>query len=107
MILPEESNEKADKVEKPEDAAAVITQYEDIIWTKKFISIEYHQEKVFKRFEDKEKLIKLVNEFKIHKSTITYLRYFSKFIWENLRPATMLKRDSIQGAFLWVLRIFK
>ena len=31
MILPEESNEKADKVEKPEDAAAVIAQYEDII----------------------------------------------------------------------------
>ena len=35
MILPEELNEKADKVEKLEDAAAVIIQYEDIIRTQK------------------------------------------------------------------------
>ena len=65
----QELNEKADKVEKPEDAAAVIKQYEDILRTKKnIISIAYHQGKVFKRFKDKEKFIKLVNEFKIHKS---------------------------------------
>ena len=70
----EELNEKTDKREKPKDAAAVIKQYEDIIRTKKknIISILYHQEKVFKRFKDKEKFIKLVNEFKIHKSTITF-----------------------------------
>ena len=35
MVLPEELNEKADKVEKPEDVTAVITKYEYIIRTKK------------------------------------------------------------------------
>ena len=66
IIETKELNEKADKVEKAEDAAAVIKQYEDIIRTKKknIISIAYHQGKVFKRFKDKEKFIKLVNEFK-------------------------------------------
>ena len=48
----EELNEKADKVEKPEDAAAIIKQNDDIIL------------KIFKRFKDKEKIIKLVNDFK-------------------------------------------
>ena len=48
----EELNEKADKVEKPEDAAATIKQNEDVIL------------KIFKRFKDKEKIIKLVNDFK-------------------------------------------
>ena len=36
------------------------------------ISIAYHQVKVFKRFKDKEKFIKLVNEFKVHKNTIIF-----------------------------------
>ena len=60
---------KEDKEEKPKDVAAVIKQYEDIIHTKKknIISIAYHQGKVFK---DKEKFIKLVHEFRVHKSTI-------------------------------------
>ena len=37
IIETEELNEKADKVEKSEDAAAQIKQYEDIICTKKKI----------------------------------------------------------------------
>ena len=65
IIETKELNEKADKVEKPEDAAAVIKQYEDIIRTrKKNISIAYHQGKVFKRFKDEEKFVKLVNELR-------------------------------------------
>ena len=74
IIETQELNEKADRLEIPEDAAAVIKQYEDIIRTKKknIISIAYHQGKVFKRFKDKEKFIKLVNEFKVHKSTIIF-----------------------------------
>ena len=70
----QELNKKAEEVQKLEDAAAVIKQYEEIIWTKKksIISIAYHQQKVFKRFKDKEKFIKLVHEFKIHKSTIIF-----------------------------------
>ena len=57
----EELNKMAEEVEKPKNAAAVIKQYEDIIWTKKkgIISIAYHQGKVFKRFKDKEWFIRL------------------------------------------------
>ena len=48
-------------------------KYEEIIHThKKNIFIAYHQGKVFKRFKDKEKFIKLVNEFKVHKSTVIF-----------------------------------
>ena len=36
------------------------------------LSIAYHQVKVFKGFKDKEKFMKLVNEFKVHKSTIIF-----------------------------------
>ena len=70
----QELNKKAEEVQKPEDAAAVIKQYEEIIRKKKkgIISIAYHQGKVFKRFKDKEKFIKLVNELKVHKSTIIF-----------------------------------
>ena len=61
----EELNKMAEEVEKPEVAATVIKQYEDIIWTKKkgIISIAYHQGKVFKRFKDKERFIRLNQVF--------------------------------------------
>ena len=74
IIETEELNKMAEEVEKPEDAAAVIKQYEDIITTKNknIISIRYHQGKVFKRFKDKEKFTRLINEFKVHKSTIIF-----------------------------------
>ena len=64
-------NEKAKKVEKPEDGADVIKQYEEVIRVKKkdIISIAHHQGKMFKRFRKKEKFIKLVSELKVHKST--------------------------------------
>ena len=67
-------NKKAEEVRKPEETAAVIKQYEVIIWTKKkgIISIAYHQGKVFKKFKDKEKFIKLINQFKVHKTTIIF-----------------------------------
>ena len=56
------------------DGAAIIKQYEEIICTKnkKIISITYHQGKVFKKFKDKEKFIKLVNELKVQKTTIIF-----------------------------------
>ena len=77
----------AEEVERPEDAAAVIKQYEDIIWTKKkgIISIAYHQGKFFKRFKDKERFIKLVNEFKVHKSTIIFKINIFKLIEKYLK----------------------
>ena len=81
IIQTEELNEKADKVEKPEDAAAIIKQYEGIIRTKKKnISIAYHQAKVFKRFKANEKFIKLVNEFIVQKSTIIFKTNIFKLI---------------------------
>ena len=57
IIETEELNQKDEKVEKPENAAPVIKQYEDIIRTKKnsIISIAYDQGKMFKRFKEKKK----------------------------------------------------
>ena len=74
IIETDELNKKVEEVQKPEDAAAVIKQYEEIIRTKKkgTTTIAYQQGKVFKRFKDKEKFIKLVNEFKVHRSTIAF-----------------------------------
>ena len=50
MVKTEELNKIAGEVEKPEDAAAVIKQYEDILKTKmkNIISIACHQGKVSK-----------------------------------------------------------
>ena len=78
-------NERSDKAEKPEDAADIVKQYEDIIRTKdkNIISIEHHQGKVFKRFKDTEKFIKLVNEFKVHKSTLIFKINIFKLIGKH------------------------
>ena len=94
----EELHEKADKAEKPEDAVALIKQYEDIIRTKKknIISIPYHQGKVFKRFKDKEKFIKLVNEFKVHKGTII----FKINIFTLIEKLPRLMKSSVTLGFL-------
>ena len=44
------------------------------------ISIACHQGKVFKRFKDKRKFIKLINEFKEHKSAIIFMINIVKLI---------------------------
>ena len=64
-IETEELNEKTRKVEKPEDAADVIKEYEEILHTKRkgIISVAYHQGKMFSRFWEKEKFMTLVNRF--------------------------------------------
>ena len=56
-IETEELNEKAEKVDKTEDAA-VIKEYEEILRTKRknIISVAYHQGKVFSRFAKKKSL---------------------------------------------------
>ena len=60
----QELNEKADKVEKSEDATNIIKDYKEIIRAKKknIACIAYHQGRVFRRFKEKEKFIKLVND---------------------------------------------
>ena len=98
IIETEELNEKADKVEKPDDATAIIRQYEDIIYTKKknIIFIAYHQGESFKRLKDNEKFIKLVNEFKAHKSTIIFEINIEKLIDKH----AILMKSSVTLGFL-------
>ena len=68
----EELNKKAEEIQESEEVAKVIKQHDDIIKTKKnrIISIAYYQRKVFKRFNEKEKFVKLVNQLGIHKNSI-------------------------------------
>ena len=70
----EDLNKEAEEIRKPEKAAEVIKRYEDIIKMKKkgIISAAYHQGKIFKRFKEKEKFVKLVSELGIHKITIIF-----------------------------------
>ena len=65
----EQLNGKAEKVDKPEDATNIIKEYEEILRTKRIIIIiaAYHQGKVFSQFREKEKFVRLVANFKIHK----------------------------------------
>ena len=70
----EDLNKEAEEIREPEKAAELIKRYEDIIKMKKkgMISIVYHQGKTLKRFKEKEKLVKLVSELGIHKTTIIF-----------------------------------
>ena len=51
----EELNDRAEKVEKPEDAAEIIREYEEIIRAKRkgIIMVAYYKRKFFKRFKEK------------------------------------------------------
>ena len=70
----EDLNELAEKVEKPEDAADIIEQQEQILRIKRngIISAAYYQGKISKRFKEKEKFIQMVSQLKIHKSTLIF-----------------------------------
>ena len=98
IVETEELNKKADKAEKPEDVAAIIKQYEDIICTKNknIMSIAYHQGKVFKRFKDKENFTKLVNKFKVHESTMI----FKINIFNLIDKHPKLMKSSVTVGFL-------
>ena len=74
VVETDELNKQAEEFQKPEDAADLIKQYENIIRMKKkgIINIAFHQGKVFKTFKDKEKFISLVNKLGIHKTTIIF-----------------------------------
>ena len=70
----DELKKKADEVEKPEKAAEVTKECENIIKTNKkgIVRVAYYQGKVFKKFKDKENFSTLVNQWKIHKTTIVF-----------------------------------
>ena len=67
-------NELAEKVERPEDAANIIKQYEEILRTKRIdiIFVAYYQGKLFELFKEKEKFIQMVSQWKIDKSAIIF-----------------------------------
>ena len=67
-------NKEAEEIQDLEKAAEIIKRYEDIIETKKkgIINVAFYQGQIFKRFKEKEKFAKLVNELGIHKTTIVY-----------------------------------
>ena len=70
----EDSNKEAKEICEPEKASEVIKRYKDIIKMKKkgTTSIAYYQGKVFKRFKEKEKFVKLLSELGILKNTIIF-----------------------------------
>ena len=67
-------NKEVEETKDPEKVAKIIKQYEDIIKTKKkgTINVTFYQGQIFKRFKEKEKFAKLVNESRIHKTTIIF-----------------------------------
>ena len=70
----DELKKKAEEVEEPEKAAEVIKECKNIIKTNKkgIVRVAYYQGKVFKKFKDTEKFSTLVNQWKIHKTTIVF-----------------------------------
>ena len=90
MVETEGLNEQAGIVDKPEDAADLIKKYEEVLKTKRkgIISVAYHQRKVFSRFPEKVKLVRLVADFGVHKGTIILYKY------------PKLKRSSVTLSFM-------
>ena len=67
-------NKETEEIQDSEKAAEIIKRFEDVIRTKKkgIINVVFHQGQILKRFKEKEKFAKLVNELGIHKTTIIF-----------------------------------
>ena len=91
-------NELVKKVQKPEEAANIIKQYEEILRTKRksIVAVAYYQGKIFKRFKEKEKFIQMVSKLKIHKSTII----FKINIFKLIEKYAGLMKSSVTLTFL-------
>ena len=85
-IETEELNERAEKVDKPKNAANIINEYEEILrmQSKGIITVPYHQGKVFIWFCEKKTFMTLVSRFKIHKNTTVLKTNVFKLI--NIHP---------------------
>ena len=94
----DEINKQVDKVEKPEDAAGIIKEYEEILCVKRkgIIAVAFYQGKIFKRFKEKEKFIEMVGKLKIHKSTIV----FKIKLFKLVKKRSKLLKSSVTIAFL-------
>ena len=94
----EELIDRAEKVERPEDAANIIKEHEEILHEKKkgIIIVAFYQGKVFKRFKEKEKFQEMVKKLKIHKSTII----FKINVFKLIEKYPKLMRSSVTLTFL-------
>ena len=98
MVEIEELNEQTGMVDNPEDPADLIKKYEEILKTKRqgIMSVAYHQGKVVSRFREKEKFVRLVADFGVHKGTsifkINLLRLLDKY--------PKLKKSSVTLSFM-------
>ena len=97
MVETEELNEQAGIVDKPEEAADLIWKCEKILKTKRkdIISVAYHQGKVFSRFREKEKFVRLIADFGMHKGTI-----FKINVFKLLDKYPKLKKSSVALPFM-------
>ena len=98
MVEIEELNEQAGTVDNPEDAADLIRKYEEILKLKRqgIISVAYHQGKVFGRFREKEKFVRLVANFGVHKGTII----FKINLFRQLDKYPGFKKSSVTLSFM-------
>ena len=96
-----ELNEEAEKMQEHEKAVMIIKQYEDIIKTKKkgITNVAYYQGKVFKRFKEKGKFVKLVSKLGIHKNTII----FKINVFKLCKKYPKLLKSSIGLGFLKII----
>lgn len=70
---PTHLDEMANEVNKSRNATVIMRQYKGtLLNNENIICMAFHQGKVFKRFKYKEKIAKMVREFKIRKSTIIF-----------------------------------
>ena len=102
----EDLNELAEKVQKPEEAADIIKQYEEILRTKRkgIISVMYYQGKILKHFKEKEKFIQMVSKLKILKSNIN----FKINIFKLIKKHPGLMKSPVTLTFLKnYLKVFK
>ena len=91
-------NEPAGKVQKPEEVADIIQQYEEILRTKRkvIIFVTYYQGKLFKRFREKEKFTQMASKLKIHKSTLI----FNNNVFKLIEKHPKLTKSSVTLNFL-------
>ena len=93
-----ELNERAERVEKPEGAANIIKQYEEILRAKRkgIVMVVFYQGKIFKRFKEKEKFQQMVGKLKIHKSMIA----FKINVFKLIEKYPKLMKSSVTLTFL-------
>ena len=105
-----ELDEQTDKVEKLKNAVDIIKKYEEILRTKRkgIIAVAFHQGKVFKRFKEKKKFIKMVGKLKIHKSTIIFKINLFKLIEKHPKlMKSSVTLTSLKNYFKYIKQICK